>query len=1382
MEDVMRLPPPMLWKGNISENWKKFVQRFDLYMEATEKTKKSDKTKVSILLHIMGEEAIEVYNTFTFPTEEDGSTVITLAGVKDKFEGYCTPKKNLTLERYNFNKICQQSDESVEAFVTRLRTQAKKCEYGTLEEDLITDRIVIGCRENVVRERMLREEGLKLERAILILKSAELVKSQAQQLSTDHGASASVNKISQERNTDRNPRRMITNCYFCGGDHARSSCPAYGTTCSKCGKKNHWAKQCGVARPRGGRSGRSQSRNRKQPYKQKQQNSQSKRVHQVEADEEDVDIDSLAIHATNSSSKNSKRGRLQALLCVQQPNVKLEVQVDTGAETNLLPVRCFRQMYPQYMKHNNEPDTTCPVLVPHPLTTLTTYDGRELQHYGTVKLSCSLDKKTWNEVTFYVCVSDGPIILGLNDSRKLELININQKHVEHITISVMNKTVTTHVSPDTTIKDTEHLKQLYPVRFQGQGKFPSKVTLHEREDAVPTVRARRKCPIHRKDEIQAELDRMESQNIIEKIPQGQPTEWLSSLAYSKKPNGKIRICLDPQDLNRNLKRTYHRSHTPEEITYKLSEARVFSKLDARNGYWSMELDDESSLLTAFSSPASNQRYKFKRLPFGLCVSQDLFQEAMDKVTEGLEGVISIHDDIVVLGYDESDHDRNLHALMKSAEKYGIVFNSDKTFVKVPEVTFFGNNYGAEGVKPDPERVRQVLEIPSPSTKQELQSFLGIIQYLSPFITRLSDRTVPLRSLLQQDEYQWNATHQKAFDSIKDAISSAATLNHFNPKFETIVQVDASKKGLGAALIQIDPADPGQERIVSFASKTLTNVEQRYANIEREYLAVVFGVEKFHTYLDGSKFVVQSDHSPLEKIHMKNLADTPPRLQRMKLRLQQYDFSLVYRKGAELRLADYLSRYPPAPDKEEIVLEQTIHTVQWSEEKLEQLRRETKRDPLLSALTNIVLEGWPSKCSELASELKVFWNIKDYISLDDGILLKGQQVIIPAALRQEVLTQIHGHCHQGVEKTRLLARKCVYWPNINNDIADEVRSCVPCNTYANSQTHEPMYERDLPSGPWEMLGSDLFELDGRKYLALQDYYSKFPIIRKLSSETSATVMKHLKQIFSEHGIPDKLYSDNGPCYSSEEFSIFAKKYGFSHITSSPHYPQSNGFIEKMVDVAKNTLERCKASGEDPELAFLFLRTTPISNNLPSPAELLYERPLRSTLPSCFKFNMKHENTREILQQRQQTQKRYFDRGSRELGEMKAGEPVMLQAQDLSWKPATVVSPTKEPRSYLVQTTDGARYRRNRKFLRKMSNKFADKIASSSDHNVESLDIPCQNTSKPITSVPPSPKPSKSVSFRDDRDHSVDHSVPPETNQSLRKSSRESRTTRRLIEEI
>ena len=148
---------------------------------------------------------------------------------------------------------------------------------------------------------------------------------------------------------------------------------------------------------------------------------------------------------------------------------------------------------------------------------------------------------------------------------------------------------------------------------------------------------------------------MESQGIIEKIPQGQPTEWLSSLAYSRKPSGKLRVCLDPRDLNKNIKRTYHRAPTVEEITHKLMGATVFSKLDAKNGYWSIMLDEKAKQLTAFNSPASNQRFMFKRLPFGLSVSQDLFQEAMDQLTSNCDGVISIADDICVYGRNTADH-------------------------------------------------------------------------------------------------------------------------------------------------------------------------------------------------------------------------------------------------------------------------------------------------------------------------------------------------------------------------------------------------------------------------------------------------------------------------------------------------------------------------------------------------------------------------------------------------------------------------------------------------------------------------------------------------------------------------------------------------------
>ena len=466
--------------------------------------------------------------------------------------------------------------------------------------------------------------------------------------------------------------------------------------------------------------------------------------------------------------------------------------------------------------------------------------------------------------------------------------------------------------------------------------------------------------------------------------------------------------------------------------------------------------------------------------------------------------------------------------------------------------------------------------------------------------------------------------------------------------------------MGAALIQICP-ETQEERIISFASKALTPAEQRYANIEREYLAVVYGVEKFHTYLYGSDFTVNSDHSPLEKIHMKDLADTPPRLQRMKLRLQCYRFELIYKKGSKMALADYLSRHAPGSDRHTLITSQTIHSIQWSANKLDALRIETNRDPVLSSLRDIVVTGWPEKNSQLPEQLRKFWNVKDFISVDDGILLKGRQVVIPPSLRSDILSQIHSHCHQGIEKTRLLARQCVYWPGMNNDIEILIKDCDSCNKCMSSQQKEPMYERNLPSGPWEMLGSDLCELDGKHYVLLKDYYSKFTFVRELNRLTSTAVIKQLKSIFSEHGVPVILFSDNGPCYDSAEFQQFADRWGFTHIPSSPHYQQSNGLAEVTVKAVKKIFKCARDNGEDPELALLFVRSTPIDSNLPSPAELLYDRPIRSTLPQCFKFNDKNERTNEILRQRQLTQKRFYDKTAlnNELADLDNGAPVMVQ---------------------------------------------------------------------------------------------------------------------------
>ena len=180
---------------------------------------------------------------------------------------------------------------------------------------------------------------------------------------------------------------------------------------------------------------------------------------------------------------------------------------------------------------------------------------------------------------------------------------------------------------------------------------------------------------------------MEKQDIISKVPQAVPTAWLSNLVYARKLN-KLRICLDPRYLNANLQHTYHRAPTVEKITHKSSGATVFSKLDAKKGYWSIVLDEPSSMLTTFNSPASNQRYKFNRLPFGINVRQDLFQESMDHITSGLHGVVSIADDICIFDENEKDYDVNMHKFMEKEEENGLVLNPEKCFVKVPQINFF----------------------------------------------------------------------------------------------------------------------------------------------------------------------------------------------------------------------------------------------------------------------------------------------------------------------------------------------------------------------------------------------------------------------------------------------------------------------------------------------------------------------------------------------------------------------------------------------------------------------------------------------------------------------------------------------------------------------
>ena len=429
----------------------------------------------------------------------------------------------------------------------------------------------------------------------------------------------------------------------------------------------------------------------------------------------------------------------------------LRIKVDTGAQGNMLPFRIFCWMFPEKLDPNGYPEEGT---TKERQTILQAYNGTTIKQLGVVTLSCKHKDTEWHSSDFFVTELEGPAILELPSSRQLQLVT---KHC-------MVQTATSPAAQP--IHNAMDLKRLYPDRFKGIGDFEGELHITLQEDAQPVVQPPWKYPIQLLEEIRTELEKMEDLGVTTSITE--PTDWVNALAFSRKASGGLRVCLDLRSLNQCIKRTHHKTPTLEEITNRLSGSKVFRKLDAKHGYWSIKLDEESSKLKTFNSPIGC--FRFKRLPFGLNVSQDAFQQCMDQILSQCPGTIGITDNVIVYGKDGKDHDRNLHHLMKVAQKCGLVFNAAKCFIKTPQTRFFGMVFDANGVHPDTEKCAEIQAIPTPKNVTETQQFLGIIQFMAPFIPKLADQTAPLRALTKKDvPFQWNISLQKIFENFKASI-------------------------------------------------------------------------------------------------------------------------------------------------------------------------------------------------------------------------------------------------------------------------------------------------------------------------------------------------------------------------------------------------------------------------------------------------------------------------------------------------------------------------------------------------------------------------------------------------------------------------------------
>ncbi|XP_057184972.1 uncharacterized protein K02A2.6-like [Triplophysa rosa] len=839
---------------------------------------------------------------------------------------------------------------------------------------------------------------------------------------TSGGESSSVaavtgkmQKYISRKMTQRRQNEMF-NCKRCGKRHQPKQCPAYGKACAKCGGQNHFAKQCFSKGKQHG----------------------SGHVHTVE---ETALSDTFfvgmveQIDSFQRSSENTEVNRVvkeKWIEALEINGLKVSIKLDTGAKANLISEQDIREM--RIKPHINQKTVQ-----------LKAYNGHLIETKGTCKLKVKVKNREYH--LMFVVVPDGhDSVLGDTACEDLGLV----KRVYNI-------------EGANTQDRVNNLVKQFPDIFEGFGVLPLTYKIQLKEDAKPVVHAPRRVPAPLREKLKTELERMTLMGVIEKVEK--PTEWVNSMVCVKKTNGDLRVCMDPKDLNANIQREHYQIPTREEIISEMGGAKFFTKLDASQGFWQLKLHEDSTHYCTFNTPFG--RYSFLRMPFGISSAPEVFHKAMEHMIEGIQGVRVYVDDIILWGSTIEQHNERLMEVLQRVQNYGLKLNKEKCQFGVKEITFLGDKLSERGVKPDQSKIQAILNMPRPTDKKAVQRVMGMINFIGKFIPNLSSKTVYMREMLQnKTEFKWTDNHESEWDRLKTLLTTEPVLTFFDPTKRIKISTDASKDGLGAVLLQ---AEGENWRPVVYASRTMTSAECRYAQIEKECLGLVYGVEKFHSYVYGlPTFVAETDHKPLIAIIKKNLNEMSPRIQRLMMKLQRYDFDLIYTPGKYIVLADALSRATTQREKSHersTEADVTLHVsmvadaLPVSDAKSKQIAAETEKDKDLQMVIKHLNEGWPrGTCSQ-------YYNIRTELSVVKGLLLRQNRIVIPQSLRPDMMRRLH-EGHLGAEKCKRRARIAVYWPRMNGDIDRMVSSCEICLKHQAKQQKEPMIIIQPPSEPWQ----------------------------------------------------------------------------------------------------------------------------------------------------------------------------------------------------------------------------------------------------------------------------------------------------------------------------
>lgn len=612
--------------------------------------------------------------------------------------------------------------------------------------------------------------------------------------------------------------------------------------------------------------------------------------------------------------------------------------------------------------------------------------------------------------------------------------------------------------------------------------------------------------------------------------------------------------------NTAIKRVIRPLPTPEEVLSDLSGAVLFSKVDLKSAYHQVELEPGSRDITTFCCHIGTFRYK--RLLFGVSSACEDFQHIMTQVLADLSGVLNIADDIIVYGNSEQEHDENLHSVLKRLHEKGLTINKQKCSFKQDSVNFFGQIVSKDGIRPNIKS--SLLNLSRPMNKAEIRSYLGMINFISKYIPNYSTITAPITSLLQNDvDFVWSDEQEAAHQAILTEIKSPRILTHYDPSKNIQIITDASPVGISAIMTQ-------NNQPVTFISRKLSPVEGRYAQTEREALAIVWAVEKLHYYLYGKSFEVLFDHQPLQVLY-SSVGKPSARIMRWVLRLLPYTFKVKYIPGYS-NPADYLSRKPTSDvTKDEAdctaEAERYVNSILMNSSpnsmSLQEITTESQSDKDLQLVQRHVADQRWHEDKHLLS----YEHVKQELTFKHGIILRQDKIVLPMSLRKRAIELAHvAHC--GIVKTKQFLRSKVWWPGIDRETEDFVRNCRVCQsiTPEGREGLEPLTLKSFPKQPFSRINIDLFGpiKNGNMILGIVDEMSKWPEVYILSQTKSKDVIEALNDMFGRFGTPEILTSDNGPQFKSWEFANFMSKRGIKHhfllLITHKQIPPLNDFSE------------------------------------------------------------------------------------------------------------------------------------------------------------------------------------------------------------------------------